>query len=436
MSDEPKKSPATAASLPPAAATALHHLRPIVPAPPIQPAFAFDPMSAAAAYNPSVFSGGMGLGTSLGSLAAVPNPLQSNPPPLIHSTSNNGGAKRKAAVLLAEDSNNVHDIAGKADAETSTKKKSSSPSTAGSTSALVDLTTANSTDEGIITKKTRQEGHYSNKKNRDTTQASSSVRADPLGFEAFQRDPLFINSILAISHVNNGSTDPLLGPLAQGLINMTDEQIFNMSSDDQNKDATVTTFVIDVIMPLLGISDNIALRSNWDHWQGYAHISSEHLLNLAKNFFFDRRSSMKAAVHVAFYEMRKNHVKIIKEKLRKAMTVIGSGRYSSSNANSESNKRIHELERELQRQKEYHAKMMKEIEKIYEKDIEEMMNDHRDEVEKLKRTNKELKEEMEDMKCSHREFLENYVHVAAEAVVHNNLAHNHRQGKKKTFSSF
>eukprot|EP00984_Skeletonema_dohrnii_P028071 scaffold17899_cov113-Skeletonema_dohrnii-CCMP3373.AAC.1 len=252
------------------------------------------------------------------------------------------------------------------------------------------------------------------RKNTGTTKHKStptkSTPRDPPGFEAFQRDPSFITSIMASRMKEDGNTDRLLGPLARGIINMSDEEIFKLSNDEN--DATMKTFVTDVIMPLLGIDDNIA-QSNYLNWQGYAHISSENLRSVAKNFFYVRRSSMKAAVQVAFYEMKKNHQKILQ-----------AGGYNRSNNSVPSDEstaiKVQQLERALKKQKEDNAKMTKQIEEIYESDIADMRNDHKLHVEELKEAHKKevkaLKEEMEDMKSSHREFLGHYVEAAAEAV--------------------
>lgn len=253
---------------------------------------------------------------------------------------------------------------------------------------------------------------------------------DPPGFEAFQRDKSFITSIMANRMKENGNTDPLLGPLARGIINMSDEDIYKLSNDDN--DATMKAFVADVIMPLLGIDDTIA-RSSFSAWQGYAHISSENLRSVAKNFFYVRRSSMKAAVQVAFYEMKKNHLKIVQAEKGKGSKRKSSSSEEAVSASASSAKRIQQLERALIRQKEDNAKMTKQIEEIYENDIADMRNDHRLHIEELKQAHKKevdaLKEEMEDMKCSHREFLGHYVEAAAEAV---RLA----QIERKSSSSF
>jgi len=274
-----------------------------------------------------------------------------------------------------------------------------------------------------MTKKQRQQSSSSTTTNsavKDLTaqqKGKSGGRVklpDPPGFEAFQRDTSFIKSIMANRMKENGNTDPLLGPLARGIINMSDEDIFKLSNDDN--DATLKAFVADVIMPLLGIDENIA-RSNYSAWQGYAHISSENLRSVAKNFFYVRRSSMKAAVQVAFYEMKKNHLKIIQ-----AGGGGGGGEKSNSvhDESSAAARRIQQLERALKKQKEDNAKMTKQIEEIYENDIADMRNDHKLHIEELKQAHKKeveaLKEEMEDMKCSHREFLGHYVEAAAEAV--------------------
>ena len=64
---------------------------------------------------------------------------------------------------------------------------------------------------------------------------------------------------------------------------------------------------------------------------------------------------------------------------------------------------------------------------IYEKDIEVMRDDHRITLEEIRlRHTKEvesLREEIMDMKCSHREFFDNYVQAATETV--------HRLGRAK-----
>ena len=231
----------------------------------------------------------------------------------------------------------------------------------------------------------------------------STTPKDPPGFEAFQRDPSFINSIMEHRMKENGNTDPLLGPLARGIINMSDDEIFKLSNDFEN-DSTMKTFVTDVIMPLLGMDDHIT-RSNYSNWQGYAHISSEHLASVAKDFFYARRTSMKAAVQVAFYEMKKNHQKLLQ--------TGGGGGQRNYQSDELAARKIQQLERDS-------TAMTKKIEEIYENDIADMRNDHKLHIEELKESHKKeveaLKEEMEDMKCSHREFLGHYVEAAAEAV--------------------
>lgn len=230
----------------------------------------------------------------------------------------------------------------------------------------------------------------------------STTPKDPPGFEAFQRDPSFINSIMEHRMKENGNTDPLLGPLARGIINMSDDEIFKLSNDEN--DSTMKTFVTDVIMPLLGMDDHIT-RSNYSNWQGYAHISSERLASVAKDFFYARRTSMKAAVQVAFYEMKKNHQKILQTR--------GGGGQRNYQSDELAARKIQQLERDS-------TAMTKKIEEIYENDIADMRNDHKLHIEELKESHKKeveaLKEEMEDMKCSHREFLGHYVEAAAEAV--------------------
>ena len=264
-----------------------------------------------------------------------------------------------------------------------------------------------------------------------STNTPETTPRDPPGFEAFQRDPSFITAIMASRMKENGNTDRLLGPLARGIINMTDEEIFKLSNDEN--DSTMRVFITDVIMPLLGIDDHIA-QSNYAIWQGYAHISSENLQSLAKNFFYVRRSSMKAAVQVAFFEMRKNHQKLLQGTSLSSSSggqSGGSSRISSSNSTAVSSsdataaaaaatRKIEQLTLALQKQKEENAKMIQQIEEIYESDIADMRNDHKMHVEELKEAHRkeveELRVEMEDMKCSHREFLGHYVEAAAEAV--------------------
>ncbi len=292
----------------------------------------------------------------------------------------------------------------------STKKQRLSSSQPANTEALlIDLTT-------------QQEQRKTNT-TTPTTSSKSSVKPtpprDPPGFEAFQRDPNFITSIMASRMKENGNSDRLLGPLARGIINMSDEEIFKLSNDEN--DATMRTFVTDVIMPLLGIDDHIA-QSNYQVWQGYAHISSDSLTSLAKNFFYVRRSGMKAAVQVAFFEMKKNHQKLMQAQ------AAAAERYQQSTPSSTaavaaaavSARKIRQLELALKQQQDENAKMTKQIEEIYENDIADMRKDHKLHVEELKDAHrkevKALKEEMEDMKCSHREFLGHYVEAAAEAV--------------------
>ena len=240
------------------------------------------------------------------------------------------------------------------------------------------------------------------------SKTASELQHDPPGFAAFQRDPSFISSIMNCRMRNNGSNDKLLGPLSQGLVKLSDDDIFNLSNEENS--SSIKNFVTGVIMPLLGIDDQIA--SNLNVWQGYAHISSEGLLSVAKNFFYLRRCSMKAAVQVAFFEMKKNHDKILEAaKLNKKKNEANDVKLT---------KKIQQLEKELKKQREDSAKMTKEIEQVYEKDIANMRNDFKLHVEGLKKTHKEeveeVKKQMEDMKWSHKQFLESYVEAAAEAV--------------------
>jgi len=327
-----------------------------------------------------------------------PNPASIPPAPAFKSTAAAPSApqvstagSRLATVPLPSPINSVkRKTADDTIVQRLTKKQR--PSSTTTQSLLIDLTAQQERKNSATTK-------------NKSTPAKSTPR-DPPGFEAFQRDPSFITSIMASRMKGDGNTDRLLGPLARGIINMSDEKIFKLSNDEN--DATMKTFVTDVIMPLLGIDDHIA-QSNYSNWQGYAHISSENLRSVAKNFFYVRRSSMKAAVQVAFYEMKKNHQKILQ-----------AGGYRSNNSDESTAIKVQQLERALKKQKEDNAKMTKQIEEIYESDIADMRNDHKLHVEELKEAHKKevkaLKEEMEDMKSSHREFLGHYVEAAAEAV--------------------
>ncbi len=301
--------------------------------------------------------------------------------------------------------------------------------------AIVDLTTNQELMDG------KNKGGKITVSATATTDASVATdkavvgdKVDPPGFEAFQQDPSFINCIMS-NRLKPGNNDPLLGPLARGLVNMSDDQLYSLSRD--TNDTTIKTFLTNVIMPLLGISDNRAKTNTT--WQGYAHLSSDHLMNLARNFFYVRRSSMKAAVQVAFYEMRKNHEKIMRQQKGNKGTSGGGNSTTTTTANATTTtttnsqegrvlkRRIQDLECALQRQKTDHAKMIEEIEDIYEKDIEVMRDDHRITLEEIRlRHTKEvesLREEIMDMKCSHREFFDNYVQAATETV--------HRLGRVK-----
>lgn len=336
-------------------------------------------------------------GTGTAATAASPGKL----PVHLGSSRSGGGNKRKSTT----------DISSKAPTtavDRSTKKQrlpsSSSSQPATTESLLIDLTTTQHEPENTKTTTTTTTTTKSNSNSNKPTPPR-----DPPGFEAFQRDPNFITSIMASRMKENGNTDRLLGPLARGIINMSDEEIFKLSNDEN--DSTMRTFVTDVIMPLLGIDDHIA-QANYQVWQGYAHISSDSLTSLAKNFFYVRRSSMKAAVQVAFFEMKKNHLKLLQAQAQQQQQAAAAA--------SASERKIQQLQLALKQQQEENAKMTKQIEEIYENDIADMRKDHKLHVEELKDAHQKeveaLKEEMEDMKCSHREFLGHYVEAAAEAV--------------------
>ena len=140
---------------------------------------------------------------------------------------------------------------------------------------------------------------------------------------------------------------------------------------------------------------------------------------------------MKAAVQVAFFEMKKNHQKLLQAQAQSASASAERGFTQSQHNNATtiaaanqaqaaSVRKIQQLEHALKQQKDENAKMTKQIEEIYESDIADMRNDHKLHVEELKEAHRKeveaLKEEMEDMKCSHREFLGHYVEAAAEVV--------------------
>eukprot|EP00573_Skeletonema_grethae_P012415 CAMPEP_0201700282 /NCGR_PEP_ID=MMETSP0578-20130828/27929_1 /ASSEMBLY_ACC=CAM_ASM_000663 /TAXON_ID=267565 /ORGANISM="Skeletonema grethea, Strain CCMP 1804" /LENGTH=487 /DNA_ID=CAMNT_0048187297 /DNA_START=36 /DNA_END=1499 /DNA_ORIENTATION=+ len=372
---------------PGAAAAGMNYFHPGMPPPFVLPANSSVPPAAA----------------KRGGATATAAPTASSPGkfPVHLGSSSSSGGKRKSS-------------AANSTAAERSKKKQRLPSSQSTTTEalLIDLTA-------------QQEQEKTKPTNTTTTTTKSSSKPtaprDPPGFEAFQRDPSFITSIMESRMKENGNSDRLLGPLARGIINMSDEEIFKLSNDEN--DSSMRTFVTDVIMPLLGIDDHIA-QSNYQVWQGYAHISSDSLTSLAKNFFYVRRSSMKAAVQVAFFEMKKNHQKL----LRAQAAASAAGGYQQNAASNSaavaaaavSARKIQQLELALKHQQKENAKMTKQIEEIYENDIADMRKDHKLHVEELKDAHrkevKALKEEMEDMKCSHREFLGHYVEAAAEAL--------------------
>ena len=150
-----------------------------------------------------------------------------------------------------------------------------------------------------------------------------------------------------------------------------------MRSLENGNDHSVRMCISNVIAPGLGIPPNI-FNNNEGRWEGYVHVSSDHITQFAKNIVYQRRKGMKSAVEIACSELKKKHQSLMKEQKEKIQTDIKStfeDQISKIREQAEMIKvqkeKIKQMELELKKEKETHQKQMQILEELHIADTEE-----------------------------------------------------------------
>lgn len=187
---------------------------------------------------------------------------------------------------------------------------------------------------------------------------------------------------------------------------MGDDHI-KKSLEDGN-DQSTKMCILNVIAPGLGIPPNI-FDSNEGIWEGYVHVSSEHIAQFSKNIVYQRRKGMKSAVAFAFDEMIKKHE-----------VLMDKQRASYDTKLNDQSKRIKELEDQLLAEKEIHTKQMEALDELHLADTEECDKAHYDFVEKMVKSHRKeitaLKDEMKSMQAMHARVLDIYVDASCDTL--------------------
>jgi len=201
----------------------------------------------------------------------------------------------------------------------------------------------------------------------DTSEKAAAALAD------IRIDPTFVQMIVAASKESMArrnvkstgemSQNSLLGTFSRGLLSMDDE-ILKQSLEDKN-DQSNRICISNIIAPGLGIP--IDLFNNTDgSWEGYVHMSSDHVMQFSKHIVYQRRKSMKSAVEVACDEMKKKHTFLMNEQMTRFQLTIDSR-----------NERIKQLEEQLENERGIHKKQMEALEELHLADAEECEKEQR-----------------------------------------------------------